>query len=76
MAFDVPVIEHWLKWKITPIFKDWSNKPSHIERMLLPWSYISFPPVSEDKIYYVKLLNGNTDLLHYFGTKLTQHNRK
>ena len=44
MAFVKPVVEHWLEWEIAqwddPV-KDRSDDPSHHERMLLPWSYIS-----------------------------------
>ena len=41
-----PVVEHWLKREIAQLvhpMKDRSNNPSHHERTLLPWSYISLP---------------------------------
>ena len=48
MPFVTPVVEHWLEWEIAQWvhpMKDWSDDPSHHERMLLPQSYISLPPV-------------------------------
>ena len=43
-AFVTPVVEHWLEQEIAQWvhpMKDRSDDPSHHERMLLPWSYIS-----------------------------------
>ena len=43
-AFVTPVVEHWLEREITQWvhpMKDRSDDPSHHERTLLPWSYIS-----------------------------------
>ena len=43
-AFVTPVVEHWLEREIAQwvhLTKDRSDDPSHHERMLLPWSYIS-----------------------------------
>ena len=43
-AFNTPVVEHWLEREIVQwvhTMKDRSDDPSHHERMLLPWSYIS-----------------------------------
>ena len=43
-AFVTPVVEHWLEREIAQWvhpMKDWSDDPSHHERMLLPRSYIS-----------------------------------
>ena len=48
-AFVTPVVEHWLERKIAQWvhpMKDRSDDPSHHERTLLPWSYISLPLVS------------------------------
>ena len=45
-AFVTPVIEHWLEREIVQWvhpMKDRSDDPSHHERTLLPWSYISLP---------------------------------
>ena len=44
MAFVTPVVEHWLGREIVQWvhpMKDRSDDPSHHERTLLPWSYIS-----------------------------------
>ena len=44
-AFVTPVVEHWLEREIAQWvypMKDRSDDPSHHERTLLPWSYISF----------------------------------
>ena len=43
-AFVTPVVEHWLEREIAQWvhpMKDRSDDPSHHERTLLPWSYIS-----------------------------------
>ena len=43
-AFVTPVVEHWPEREITQWvhpMKDRSDDPSHYERTLLPWSYIS-----------------------------------
>ena len=43
-AFVTPVVEHWLEREIDQWvhpMKDRSDDPSHHERTLLPWSYIS-----------------------------------
>ena len=43
-AFVTPVVEHWLEREIAQwvhLMKDRSDDPSHHERTLLPWSYIS-----------------------------------
>ena len=43
-AFVTPVMEHWLEREIAQWvhpMKDRSDDPSHHERTLLPWSYIS-----------------------------------
>ena len=43
-AFVTPVVEHWLEREIAHLvhpMKDRSDDPSHHERTLLPWSYIS-----------------------------------
>ena len=43
-AFVTPVVEHWLEREIAQRvhpMKDRSDDPSHHERTLLPWSYIS-----------------------------------
>ena len=43
-AFVTPVVEHWMKQEIAQWvhpMKDRSDDPSHHERTLLPWSYIS-----------------------------------
>ena len=45
-AFVTPVVEHWLEREIAQWvhhMKDRSEDPSHHERTLLPWSYISLP---------------------------------
>ena len=45
-AFVTPVVEHWPEREITQWvhpMKDRSDDPSHHERTLLPWSYISLP---------------------------------
>ena len=45
-AVDAPVMEHWLERQIAQWvhpMKDRSDDPSHHERTLLPWSYISLP---------------------------------
>ena len=55
MAFDTPVVEHWLEREIAQWvhpMKDRSDDPSHHERTLLPRSYISlqimiFPLLSQ-----------------------------
>ena len=47
-AFVTPVVEHWLECEIAQWvhpMKDRSDEPSHHERTLLPWSYISLPPL-------------------------------
>ena len=44
-AFVTPVVEHWLEREIAQWvhpMKDRSDDPSHHERTLLPWSYISY----------------------------------
>ena len=44
MACVTPVVEHWLEREIAQWvhpMKDQSDDPSHHERTLLPWSYIS-----------------------------------
>ena len=46
MAFDTPVVEHWLEREIAQWvhpMKDRSDDPSFHERTLLPRSYISLP---------------------------------
>ena len=48
MAFVTPVMEHWLEREISQWvhhMKDRSDDPSHHERMPLPRSYISLPPL-------------------------------
>ena len=43
-AFFTPVVEHWLEREIAQWvhpMKDQSDDPSHHERTILPWSYIS-----------------------------------
>ena len=45
-AFVTPVMEHWLEREIAQWvhpMKDRFDDPSHHERTLLPWSYISLP---------------------------------
>ena len=45
-AFVTPVVEHRLEREIAQLvhpMKDRSEDPSHHERTLLPWSYISLP---------------------------------
>ena len=45
-AFVTPVVEYWLEREIAQWvhpMKDRSDDPSHHERTLLPWSYISHP---------------------------------
>ena len=47
-AFVTPAMEHWLERDIAQWvhpMKDQSDDPSHHERTLLPWSYISLPCV-------------------------------
>ena len=42
----LPVVEHWMEREIAQWvhpMKDRSDNPSHHERTLLPWSYISLP---------------------------------
>ena len=55
-AFVTPVVEHWLEREIAQWvrpMKDRSNDPSHHERTLLPWSYISLPHT--EKHTYLKM---------------------
>ena len=43
-AFVTPVVEHWLERELAQWvhpMKDQSDDPSHHDRTLLPWSYIS-----------------------------------
>ena len=50
-AFVTPVVEHWLEQEIAQLVcltKDRSDDPSHHERTLLPWSYVSLPYASSD----------------------------
>ena len=45
-AFVTPVVEHWLEREVAQWahpMKDRSDDPSHHERTVLPWSYISLP---------------------------------
>ena len=45
-AFVTPVLDHWPEREIAQCVhptKDRSDDPSHHERTLLPWSYISLP---------------------------------
>ena len=49
-TFVTPVVEHWLEREIAQWvhpMKDRSNNPSHHERTLLPWSYISLLGLKE-----------------------------
>ena len=49
-AFVTPVVEHWLEREIAQWahpMKDRSDDPSHHERTLLPWNYISLLAVAE-----------------------------
>ena len=51
-AFVTPVVEHWLEQEIAQWvhpMNDRSNDPSHHERTLLPWSYISLQDHSDSK---------------------------
>ena len=50
MAFVSPVVEHWLEREIAQWvhpMKDRFDDPSHNERKLLPWSYISLPALGK-----------------------------
>ena len=48
-AFITPVVEHWLEREIAHTMEDRSDDPTHHERTLLPWSYISLR--SEDRLH-------------------------
>ena len=69
-AFVTPVVEHWLEREIVQWvhpMKDLCDDPSHYERTLLPWSYISLlEEVAEMRVAYkgCTILQQCTDL-HY-----------
>ena len=68
MAFVTPVVDHWLKWEIAQwvSMKDQSDDPSHHERTLLPWSYISFPETLKVKEEGRTFLLNETLNIFYF----------
>ena len=55
-AFVTPFVEHWLEREIAQWvhpMKDRSDDPSHHERMLLPWSYISLR-LGRKEMFYLR----------------------
>ena len=64
-AFVTPVVEQWLEREIAQWLhpmKDRSDDPSHHERTLLPWSYISHPALFGVKfVLFVKISQNYTD---------------
>ena len=71
-TFVTPVVEHWLEWEIAhwvhPM-KDRSHNPSHHERMLLPWSYISLLKKGDDDLAKYETCH-QCDILSCFSTDL------
>ena len=83
-AFVTPVVEHWLEREIAQwvhSMKDRSDDPSHHERTLLPWSYISLPGVEcyhpehywQTYRVYEKTLHGFCCRTWWSYTMLTSH---